>query len=93
MSSGSLYDAWANVHLLARCILLLRVSINLAQQAHATGTARRLRRALRTARGAQRAMVREANRASCIRIGRSRRRCCYPLRCHRRLAVASRRGE
>lgn len=67
MSSRSLYDARANVQLLARCILLLGVSINLAQGAHAAGTTRRLRRALRTARGAQRAMLREINRASSIR--------------------------
>lgn len=70
MSSRPLFDARANVQLLARCILLLRVSINLAQQAHAAGTTRRLRRALRTARGGA---TRRCNRRTARTHGASHR--------------------
>ncbi len=71
MSSASLFDARASAELLARCVFLLRLSIDLAQRAHATGTARRVRRALRTARHAQRTVARDVRRAFCIRSQRA----------------------
>mgnify|MGYP006994439871 CR=1 FL=1 len=74
MSSACLFDARATAELLARCVFLLRLSVDLAQRAHATGTAHRVRRALRTARGAQRAIARDVKRAFCIRSQRSARR-------------------
>ena len=46
------------VQLLARCVRLAQASVELAKQAHAAGTARRLRRALRTARSDYRAAAR-----------------------------------
>lgn len=74
MSDRSAHGARANAQLLARCILLLRLSISLAQQAHATSTSRRLRRALRTARSAQRTLAREIHRASASAVDLPRAR-------------------
>lgn len=52
------------VQLLARCVRLAQASVELAKQAHAAGTARRLRRALRTARSDYRAAARRTRRRS-----------------------------
>ena len=71
MSSASLFDARANAKLLARCVFLLRLCIDLAQRAHATGTARRVRRALHAAHGAQRAVARDVKRTFCVRAQRA----------------------
>lgn len=51
-------------HLLARCIRLLNVAAGLAKRAHAAPTARRARRALRSAHGAFRTVARDAARSS-----------------------------